>query len=89
MSNLLTGETPKSAQTITPRFIDTIFFLFPLTSRHRTVFRNPGFTNFYVTAGGFGQYPDIPYGTRGEPRLTEMIQNGVNLDRIVSRSIEV
>jgi hypothetical protein len=70
----------KSAQTITPRFIDTIFLLFPLTSRHRTVFRNPGFTNFYVTAGGFGQYPDIPYGMCGEPCLIEMIQNGVNLN---------
>jgi hypothetical protein len=83
MSNLLKGATPKSSQTITPRFIDTIFFLFPLKSAYRTVFRNPGFTNWYLTAGGFGQYPDIPYGTKGEPRLIELIRNGVNLNSTV------
>jgi hypothetical protein len=80
MSNLLTGTTPKSSQTITPRFIDTIFFLFPLKSGYRTVFRNPGFFQWYLTAGGFGQYPDIPYGTIREPRLIELIKNGVNLN---------
>jgi hypothetical protein len=80
MSNLLKDATPKSAQTITPRFIDTIFFLFPLTSSHRTIFRNPGFDNWYLTAGGFGQYPDIPYGSRDEPRLIEMTQNAINLN---------
>jgi hypothetical protein len=80
MSNLLKGETPKSSQTITPRFIDTLFLLFPLKSGYRTIFRNPGFRQWYLTAGGFGQYPDIPYGTVDEPRLIEMVQNGVNLN---------
>jgi hypothetical protein len=28
---------------------------------------------FYLTAGGFGQYPDIPHGTNGDPRFIEMI----------------
>jgi hypothetical protein len=80
MSNLLQGETPKSSQTIAPRFIDTIFLLFPLTSKHRTVYRNPVFTQWYLTAGGFGQYPDIPYGTEREARLVELVQNAVNLN---------
>jgi hypothetical protein len=80
MANLLNDATPKSSQTITSRFIDTIFFLFPLASQYRTIFRNPGFDNFYLTAGVFGQYPDIPYGTIDEPRLIEMVQNAINLN---------
>jgi hypothetical protein len=81
MSNLLKGNgNPKSSQTITPRFIDTLFFLFPFKSNYHSVFKNPQFLNFYLTAGGFGQYPDVPYGTIQEPRLIEMIQNAVNLN---------
>jgi hypothetical protein len=81
MSNILkTNSNPKSSQTSTPRFIDTLFFLFPFKTTHHSVFKNPGFTNFYLTAGGFGQYPDIPYGTKGDPRFVEMIQNAINLN---------
>jgi hypothetical protein len=81
MSNVMRGSTnPKSTQTITPRFIDTLFLLFPLNGRYRTCYKNPGFSQFYITCGGFGQYPDIPYGTLQEPRLIEMIQNAINLN---------
>jgi hypothetical protein len=33
-----------------------------------------------LTCGGFGQYPDIQYGTVNEPRLVEMVQNALNLN---------
>ncbi|KAK8881983.1 hypothetical protein M9Y10_044622 [Tritrichomonas musculus] len=41
MSKPLTAGHCSSTQTITPRFVDSIFFLFPLTSNHHTVFKNP------------------------------------------------
>jgi hypothetical protein len=81
MSNTLAKNVNgKSSQTITPRFIDTIFLLFPLTARHHSVFRNPGFTNFYLTCGGYGQLPDIPYGTVNEPRFLELLSNALNVN---------
>jgi hypothetical protein len=81
MSNTLAKNVNgKSSQTITPRFIDTIFLLFPLTARHHSVFRNPGFTNFYLTCGGYGQLPDIPYGAVNEPRFLELLSNALNVN---------
>jgi hypothetical protein len=81
MSNSLKGNKDgKSSQTITPRFIDTIFLLFPMTARNHSVFRNPGFKNFYLTCGGYGQLPDIPYGTINEPRFLEMLSNALNVN---------
>jgi hypothetical protein len=80
MSNILNSNTAKSSQTITPRFIDTIFLLFPPKGYHRTCFKNPAFNTFQLTCGGFGQYPDITYGTYQEPRFIEMVQNALNLN---------
>jgi hypothetical protein len=80
MSNVLSTDVAKSSQTITPRFIDTIFLLFPVNGNYRTVFKNPGFRSFQLTCGGFGQFPDISYGTVNEPRLVELTQNALNLN---------
>ena len=46
MSKKLSSGHSSSTQTITPRFVDSIFFLFPLKASHHTVFKNPMFTNF-------------------------------------------
>jgi hypothetical protein len=80
MSNILNQLSCKSSQTITPRFIDTIFLLFPITAEYRTIFKNPRFFQFQLTCGGFGQYPDVQFGTFAEPRLIEMVQNALNLN---------
>jgi hypothetical protein len=80
MSGLLKQANSKSSQTITPRFVDTIFLLFPHKPTDHSCFWNPEFENFYLTCGGYGQYPDIPFGTKEEPRFVELCSNAMNLN---------
>jgi hypothetical protein len=80
MSNVLNQQNAKASQTITPRFIDTIFLLFPLKVHHRSVFKNPVFQSFQLSCAGYGHIPSIAYGTYQEPRLIEMCANAVNLN---------
>ena len=70
-----------STQTITPRFVDSIFFLFPQTPNHHTVFKNPIFTNFQLRCGGYGVVPTIPFATDGtDPMFIELCQNAMNIN---------
>ena len=80
LSNQLKAASAKSSQTITPRFIDAIFILFPLTPNHRSVYKNPRFTTLQLQCGGYGNIPDVAYGTIYEPRLIESLQNALNLN---------
>ena len=80
MSNTIKAASCKSSQTITPRFIDAIFILFPLTPNYRSVFKNPLFDTIQLQCGGYGNIPDIAYGTKQEPRLIESLQNALNLN---------
>jgi hypothetical protein len=74
------GGISKVTTNITPRFIDTIFLLFPLRSNHRTVYKNPGFRSWQLSCGGYGQIPASAYGTIEEPRFVELCTNAVNLN---------
>jgi hypothetical protein len=37
-----------------------------------------------LTCGGYGQYPDIPFGTIKEPRFVELCSNALNLNNNVT-----
>ena len=81
MSKSLSVGHGSSTQTITPRFVDSIFFLFPLESTHHTVFKNPKFTNFQLRCGGYGVVPTIPFATDGtDPMFIELCQNAMNVN---------
>ena len=81
MSKKLTAGHGSTTQTITPRFIDSIFFLFPLKATHHNVFKNPGFTNFQLRCGGYGSVPSIPFATNGsDPMFIELCQNAMNVN---------
>ena len=80
MSKQLAVGHGSTTQTITPRFVDSIFFLFPLKSTNHTVFKNPGFTNFQLRCGGYGVVPTIPFATTEDPMFIELCQNAMNVN---------
>jgi hypothetical protein len=80
MSNILNTQSAKSTLTITPRFIDTIFFLFPIGAKDRTIYKNPGFNTFQLSCAGYGNIPSSAFGTKFEPRLVEMCSQALKLN---------
>ena len=67
------------AITITPRFIDTIFFLFPHKPNHHTCFFNPMFDSVRLYMGGYGTMPDQAMSSYGMTAY-EMVQNALNMN---------
>lgn len=80
LSNMIKSGSAKTSQTVTPRFIDSIFILFPLKPNYRSVYKNPGFSTMQLQCGGYGNIPDVAYGTVNEPRLIESVQNALNVN---------
>ena len=81
MSNQLNPGRFSSTQTITPRFIDSIFFLFPYKQSHHTVFKTPLFHSFQLRCGGYGAVPTIPIRTDGkDAAFIEVCQNAMNVN---------
>ena len=80
MSKKLSMGHGSTTQTITPRFIDSIFFLFPLKASHHTIFKNPLFANFQLRCGGYGAVPAIPFNTVDDPMFIELCQNAMNVN---------
>ena len=79
--NALKNINDKTTCTITPRFVDSIFCLFPLHNRHKTVFKNPLLDSFYISAGGYGNIPARPFGTNEQyPEFLEYCQNAMNMN---------
>ena len=77
----LKNTDDKCTITITPRFVDSIFLLFPLKHTHRTYFKNPHFTSFQLNCGGYGNIPAKPFSTCGDkPEFLEYCQNAMNLN---------
>lgn len=80
-TNKLEQPNDKTTCTITPRFVDSIFCLFPLRNTDKTVFKNPLFKSFYINAGGYGNIPSRPFGTTEEyPEFLEYCQNAMNMN---------
>jgi hypothetical protein len=80
MSSVLNSTSSKASQTITPRFVDSIFLLFPLSNINRSVYKNPEFNTFQLTCASYGSIPSSAFGTFDEPRFIEMCSNAVNLN---------
>jgi hypothetical protein len=80
MSSVLNSTASKASQTITPRFVDSIFLLFPEKVNQRSVYHNPKFRSFQLTCATYGAIPNVAFGTIREPRFIEMCSNAVNLN---------
>ncbi len=77
----LKNDSDKTTITLTPRFVDSIFCLFPLKHTHHTVFKNPLFKSFTLNCGAFGNIPAKPFGTDGlYPEFIEYAQNAMNMN---------
>ena len=63
--------------TVTPRFVDTIFVLFPKDNHHHTCYDNPLFENLSLKMGGYGSVPEIPISSTG-PEFYELVSNAFN-----------
>jgi hypothetical protein len=73
------GELNFTTQHI-PRFVDSIFFFFPLTRRHETCFTDPQLTDIQISMGDFGAYR---FPGSDHPEFYENIQNVMNLNNDV------
>ncbi len=77
----LEQESDKCTVTCTPRFVDSIFCLFPLKHTHKTYFKNPLFEHFQLNCGGYGNIPAKPFGTNHQyPEFIEYCQNAMNMN---------
>ena len=77
----LRDASDKCTVTCTPRFVDSVFCLFPLKHTHKTYFKNPLFTHFQLNCGGYGNIPAKPFGTNHKyPEFIEYCQNAMNMN---------
>ena len=77
----LNDISDKCTVTCTPRFVDSVFCLFPLKHTHKTYFKNPLFTHFQLNCGGYGNIPAKPFGTNHKyPEFIEYCQNAMNMN---------
>ena len=82
MSAQLSSRRSSSTYTHTPKFVDSIFLLFPLKPNHHTVFKNPLFSSFMMRCPGFGNVPTLPFDTLSstDPTFIELCQNVLNVN---------
>ena len=71
------------ALTSTPRFVDTLFILFPQTPDYRSCYSNPLFESYRLTMGGYGSMPDIEITSYGMINY-EMLTNALNANNDLS-----
>ena len=83
-ANKLDSENAKTTQTVTPRFVETIFMLFPYRTYHKTIYHNPKFTSFQLQCGGYGNIPSVSMATYRDPLFITLCQNAMNLNTSVS-----
>ena len=80
-TNKLKNTNDKTTCTITPRFVDSIFCLFPQKHTHHTWFKNPQFKSFQLNCGGYGNIPAKAFGTTEDyPEFLEYCQNAMNMN---------
>ena len=83
-ANKLNSVDSKTTQTVTPRFIESIFMLFPWKTTHKTIYHNPNFTGFQLQCGGYGSIPSVSMATTTDPLFVTLCQNAMNLNGSVS-----
>lgn len=62
---------------VTPRFVDTIFILFPYKQNYHTCFDNPLMETFRLNMGGYGVFPDSDF-TSYSAEMYEIASNAFN-----------
>ena len=83
LANTLKGkDSVVSSITLTPRFVDSLFLLFPLKQCYRTCYHNPQLTNYLLQCGGYGSIPGIRHGTvdADAAMVMEELQNALNVN---------
>ena len=76
------NETGTTSITLTPRFVDSLFLLFPMKQTCRTCHKNPQLEKFSLQCGGYGCIPGASHGTKGsDSAMTlEELQNALNVN---------
>ena len=65
--------------TAVPRFVDSIFFLFPLKSDYHTCYDNILANEFSLKMGGYGTFPEVTYSSYS-PEFLEVSANVFNVN---------
>ena len=78
-STVITGGQASVSSTAVPRFVDSIFFLFPLDAHHRTCHDNILAKDYSLKMGGYGTFPEITYSTYS-PEFLEVSANVFNVN---------
>ena len=77
----LSGNSGQASvsSTAVPRFVDSIFFLFPLDANHRTCDDKILASEYSLKMGGYGTFPEITYSTHS-PEFLEVSANVFNVN---------
>ena len=77
----LSGDSGQASvsSTAVPRFVDSIFFLFPLDANHRTCYDNILAKDYSLKMGGYGTFPEITYSSYS-PEFLEVSANVFNVN---------
>lgn len=73
------GGQASVTSTAVPRFVDSIFFLFPLNAYHRTCYDNILATEYSLKMGGYGTFPEVTYSS-WSPEFLEVSGNVFNVN---------
>lgn len=85
MNGNMGGTTGKNdfTLTMTPRFVDSIYVLFPKSNTFKTCYENPLFKSFVLKMGGYGTIPEIAHSSTS-PEFYEMATNTFNTNNDVA-----
>ena len=73
------GPTYTPSLTAVPRFVDSIFILFPKDSSYHTCFDNVVAKSYQLKMGGYGTFPDVQYES-WSPEFLEVSSNVFNVN---------
>ena len=73
------GGHATTTLTLVPRFVDSIFLLFPQTSNHHTCYDNILAKDYSLKMGGYGSFPEVLYSTYS-PEFIEVSSNVFNVN---------
>ena len=74
-----TGGHATTTLTLVPRFVDSIFLLFPQTSNYHTCYDNILAKDYSLKMGGYGSFPEVLYSTYS-PEFIEVSSNVFNVN---------
>jgi len=73
------GGQASVTSTAVPRFVDSIFFLFPHNANYRTCYYNILATEYSLKMGGYGTFPEVSYSSYS-PEFLEVSANVFNVN---------